>query len=151
MKLWDVCNDQEAVDLVRNVPDAHEASKILVDHALSRFSTDNLSCMVIRFDSDRVKEVVNHATEAIGVDGDPPTNAEHGVSEADKIVEGARRSMASAGIKDTESAEKVNEEILQKMSNDEPGPELSVNEHSEVPQVVKTGTDADDKATEQSG
>ncbi|PHH60858.1 hypothetical protein CDD81_1105 [Ophiocordyceps australis] len=47
--LWDVCTDQEAVDLVRNIADATEASKALVDHALSRFSTDNLSCMIVRF------------------------------------------------------------------------------------------------------
>lgn len=128
---------------MRNIPDAQEASKVLVDHALARFSTDNLSCMVIRFDSSRVKKVVNQGTGPIGADGDP-SNVEHGVSEADKIVEGARRSMASAGLADdTETAEKVNEEILQKMSNDEPGPELSVNEHSHVPQVVKTDADAD--------
>ncbi|PYH87808.1 PP2C-domain-containing protein [Aspergillus ellipticus CBS 707.79] len=129
--LWDVCSDQEAVDLVRNVHDAQDASKILVDHALARFSTDNLSCMVIRFDSNRVKGVINRTADFIGVDGDPPTNVERGVSEADKIIEGARMSMASAGIADDpQTAEKVTEEILQKMSTDgEPGPELPVNEH----------------------
>lgn len=132
------------MELVRNIPDAQEASKVLVDHALSRFSTDNLSCMVIRFDSSRVKEVVNQVAEPIGVDGDPPTNVEHGVSEADKIVEGARRSMASAGLTDdSETAEKVNEELLQKMSNDETGPELSVNELSPAPQEVKNESTAD--------
>ncbi|ODQ55121.1 PP2C-domain-containing protein [Saitoella complicata NRRL Y-17804] len=46
--LWDVCSDQEAVELVRGVPDPQEASRVLVEHALSRFSTDNLSCMVVR-------------------------------------------------------------------------------------------------------
>lgn len=98
--------------------------------------------MVIRLDSTRVKEIANHSTEHMGVDGDP-TNAERGVSETDRIVEGARRSMASAGLADdNESAEKVNEEILQKMSDDEPGPELSVNEHVDVPQVVQTDADA---------
>ncbi|KAF4119759.1 hypothetical protein GMORB2_4425 [Geosmithia morbida] len=44
--IWDVCSDQEAVDLVRDMHDPVAASKLLVDHALSRFSTDNLSCMV---------------------------------------------------------------------------------------------------------
>jgi protein phosphatase PTC1 len=129
--LWDVCSDQEAVDLIRNVHDAQEASKILVDHALARFSTDNLSCMVIRFDSDRVKDVINRTVEPIGVDGDPSSNVDRGMSEADKIIEGARKSMASAGIADDPAtAAKAQEEILQKMSNEEPGPELSVNEHS---------------------
>lgn len=132
--LWDVCSDQEAVELIRNVPDAQEASRILVDHALARFSTDNLSCMVIRFDSSRVKNVINQAVEPIGVDGDPAT-ANQSISEADKIVEGTRQSMANAGITDdSENAQKVNEEIIRKMSTDEPGPELSVNEHTDVPQ-----------------
>ena len=134
MQLWDVCSDQEAVELIRNVPDAQEASRILVDHALARFSTDNLSCMVIRFDSSRVKNVVNQAVGPIGVDGDPAT-ANQSISEADKIVEGTRQSMANAGITDdSENAQKVNEEIIRRMSTDEPGPELSVNEHTDAPQ-----------------
>ncbi|KAE8356701.1 phosphatase 2C-like domain-containing protein [Aspergillus coremiiformis] len=133
--LWDVCSDQEAVDLVRNVSDAQEASKILVDYALARFSTDNLSCMVIRFDTDRVKEVVNRTADPIGVAGDPSMNIEHGVSEADKIVEGARKSMANAGIADdSEMAEKAKDEILQKMTDGEPGPEL-LNSHHDAPTI----------------
>ncbi|KAJ5160186.1 uncharacterized protein N7482_007190 [Penicillium canariense] len=134
--LWDVCSDQEAVDLIRRVQDAQHASKILVDHALARFSTDNLSCMVIRLDSTRHKKVVNNKTELIGVDGDPATNVARGVSEADKIVEGARRSMADAGINDPESAEKAGQEILQKMasSDQELGPEVSTSYH-DLPSV----------------
>lgn len=49
-QLWDVCSDQEAVDLVRNVQDPQDASKMLVDYALGRFSSDNLSCMIVRLD-----------------------------------------------------------------------------------------------------
>ncbi|KAA1067042.1 Protein phosphatase 2C 1 [Puccinia graminis f. sp. tritici] len=45
--LWDVCEDQDAVDLILNVKDPQEASRVLLDHALSQFSTDNLSVMVI--------------------------------------------------------------------------------------------------------
>ncbi|KAA8893956.1 phosphatase 2C-like domain-containing protein [Sphaerosporella brunnea] len=48
--LWDVCSDQEAVDLVRDIKDPQEASKKLVDHALGAFSSDNLSCMIVRLD-----------------------------------------------------------------------------------------------------
>lgn len=102
-----------------------------MDHALARFSTDNLSCMVIRLDTNRVKEVVSNKTGPIGVDGDLPVNASHGVSEAEKIVEGARKSMASAGIADDpETAAQTNEEILQKMANSDqsPGPEMSIND-----------------------
>ncbi|KAG0142726.1 hypothetical protein CROQUDRAFT_673364 [Cronartium quercuum f. sp. fusiforme G11] len=45
--LWDVCEDQEAVNLIRQVKDPQEASRVLLDHALSQFSTDNLSVLVV--------------------------------------------------------------------------------------------------------
>lgn len=48
-QLWDVCEDQDAVDLVRKTQDPQAASQKLLDHALSNYSTDNLSVMVIRF------------------------------------------------------------------------------------------------------
>ncbi|KAJ5782716.1 hypothetical protein N7457_004490 [Penicillium paradoxum] len=138
--LWDVCTDQDAVDLIRNVQDAQHASKILVDHALARFSTDNLSCMVIRLDSNRLKEVVNNITELIGVDGDPHTKVAQGLSEADKIVEGARNNIASSGLADNPAAaQKATEETLQKMAshNDhqESGPEMTINESNDLPSV----------------
>lgn len=50
--LWDVCSDQEAVDLIRHIREPQEASKILCDYALKRYSTDNLSCMVVRVHAD---------------------------------------------------------------------------------------------------
>lgn len=85
--------------------------------------------MVIRFDSNRVKDVLNRSVDPIGVVGDPAMNVDSGVSEADKIVEGTRKSMANAGIADnSETAEKVNEEILEKMSHEEPGPELAIDD-----------------------
>ncbi|KAJ5812723.1 hypothetical protein N7447_009746 [Penicillium robsamsonii] len=138
--LWDVCTDQESVDLIRNVQDAQHASKILVDHALARFSTDNLSCMVIRLDSDRVKDVVNHNTELIGVDGDPLTKVARGVSEADKIVERAQKGIISSGLADDPvAAEKANEETLQRMASQnhkqEPGPEMTTKESNDLPCV----------------
>ncbi|GAA5872455.1 hypothetical protein JCM1840_006066 [Sporobolomyces johnsonii] len=45
--LWDVCSDQEAVDLIKGCTDPQEASQKLLDHALSNFSTDNLSVLVV--------------------------------------------------------------------------------------------------------
>ncbi|OOQ85526.1 protein phosphatase 2C [Penicillium brasilianum] len=143
--LWDVCSDQEAVDLIRNVQDAQHASKLLVDHALARFSTDNLSCMVIRLDSTRLKNVVNNKTEPIGVEGDPATNVAHGMSEADKIVEGARKSMANAGITDPGTAEQVGEETLQRTANksESSEPEVFANERGDLPSVdILTSTHA---------
>ncbi|KAI8371487.1 phosphatase 2C-like domain-containing protein [Radiomyces spectabilis] len=47
--LWDVCDDQEAVNLIKDVMDPQEASRKLLEHALANFSTDNLTIMVIRF------------------------------------------------------------------------------------------------------
>ena len=47
--LWDVTDDQTAVDLIRKVEDAQEASRVLLDYAITNYSTDNLSVMVVRF------------------------------------------------------------------------------------------------------
>lgn len=50
--LWDVCDDQTAVNLVReHTGGAQGASRALVDYALQNMSSDNLSCMVIKFNS----------------------------------------------------------------------------------------------------
>ncbi|KAJ2400515.1 phosphatase 2C [Coemansia sp. RSA 2559] len=46
--LWDVCSDQEAVDLVRENMDPSRASQALLDYALSNESTDNITTMVFR-------------------------------------------------------------------------------------------------------
>jgi len=94
--LWDVCSDQEAVDHVRAVSDPQIASKMLVDHALSRFSTDNLSCMIVRFDPQKVQHVTERKAEAIGVEGDPPSQA-GGISEADAIVQEQRSKLEKSG------------------------------------------------------
>ncbi|KAI2266612.1 mgpp2cl-1, protein phosphatase 2C-like protein 1 [Ophidiomyces ophidiicola] len=93
--LWDVCSDQEAVDLIRNTHDPQAASKILVDHALSRFSTDNLSCMVVRFDS---------STHSQGLKPNSPTRDSSstggggggGASDADKNPPHARQESISS-------------------------------------------------------
>ncbi|PWZ03402.1 protein phosphatase 2C [Testicularia cyperi] len=49
--LWDVTEDQEAIDLVRDEQDPQKASQMLLEHAMANFSTDNTSVMVIRFHS----------------------------------------------------------------------------------------------------
>ncbi|PHH91689.1 hypothetical protein CDD83_10673 [Cordyceps sp. RAO-2017] len=87
--LWDVCSDQEAVDLVRSVQDPTSASKLLVDHALSRFSTDNLSCMIVRFDKEAAfqSQRVRHDSAESGT----PTTK---VSEVEKIVMDTRQKIA---------------------------------------------------------
>jgi len=95
--LWDVCSDQEAVDLVRSQQDPVAAAKQLVDHALARFSTDNLSCMIVRFNKSALLTTTKEPSSAIGVEGDP--NSVSGkISESEKIVGDARRKVQEDGI-----------------------------------------------------
>lgn len=88
-QLWDVCSDQEAVDLVRNIPEPSAASKLLVDHALSRFSTDNLSCMIVRFNMEAVvqSQEKRHGSAESG-------GSVAKVSEVEKIVMDTKQKIA---------------------------------------------------------
>jgi len=95
--LWDVCSDQEAVDLIRNQQDPTSAAKQLVDHALARFSTDNLSCMVVRFDKTALLTTAKEPSSAIGVEGDPLSHPGK-ISEVEKIVGDAKRKVAEDGV-----------------------------------------------------
>ncbi|KAI5281891.1 Protein phosphatase 2C 1 [Ascosphaera acerosa] len=65
--LWDVCSDQEAVGYIRDMQDPQDASQALLDLALSKFSSDNLSCMVVRFDRDRVRAMADHSVIPAGL------------------------------------------------------------------------------------
>ncbi|RDA94510.1 hypothetical protein CP533_2718 [Ophiocordyceps camponoti-saundersi (nom. inval.)] len=91
--LWDVCSDQEAVDLIRNVHDPTAASKLLVDHALSRFSTDNLSCMIVRFDKETGPQNVDAKNPSGESDG---TAAK--VGEVEKIVTATKQKIADGSL-----------------------------------------------------
>lgn len=95
-QLWDVCSDQEAVDLVRNIQDPTAASKLLVEHALARFSTDNLSCMIVRLDKDALLDSQNNKELSIGVEGDKPVGAGK-ISEVEKIVSATKKQIAEGG------------------------------------------------------
>lgn len=90
-QLWDVCSDQEAVDLVRDIQEPSSGAKLLVDHALARFSTDNLSCMIVRFDKAGLLE--SQKVKTIGVEGDS-VDTSGKVSEADKIVISTKQKIA---------------------------------------------------------
>lgn len=46
-QLWDVASDQEVVDFVHQEGDEKALSEKLVQHALKKGSTDNISVMVI--------------------------------------------------------------------------------------------------------
>ena len=121
LQLWDVCSDQEAVDLVRNVQDPQAASKSLVDHALARFSTDNLSCMIVRFDGQKVQEQVQNKTDPIGVEGDPASK-EGGLTEAESLVLESKKKLDESGV---EQLDRVPSDIMEQEEDAEPGPELN--------------------------
>lgn len=84
------------MDLIRNHADPVSAAKCLVDHALARFSTDNLSCMIVRLNKTALLSTVKDASAAIGVEGDPACHPGK-VSEAEKIVSDARRKVQQDG------------------------------------------------------
>ena len=49
LQLWDVIEDQGAVDLVRGVADPAAAAKVLMQFAYDHYSTDNVTVIVVRF------------------------------------------------------------------------------------------------------
>ncbi|KIX08769.1 uncharacterized protein Z518_03426 [Rhinocladiella mackenziei CBS 650.93] len=123
--LWDVCSDQEAVDLVRHVQDPQDASKILVDHALARFSTDNLSVMIVRFDPQKLQQ---NTKIDIGVETE--ANRDKGaISEVEMIVGEARRhsGLLQEGAFSDQDAEELRQMVIKEQENEdqEPGPELT--------------------------
>jgi protein phosphatase PTC1 len=52
--VWDVCTDQNAVDLIKDIQDPQEAADELLNHALGKLTTDNLSVIVVRLNRDFV-------------------------------------------------------------------------------------------------
>ena len=110
--------------MIRNTQDPQTASKQLVDHALARFSTDNLSCMVVRFDNKALKQAIEHQVEPIGVEGDA-ISAKGAMSEADALVKEARKSLSIPdNINIEEHINKVSQEIIEEEEDKEAGPEL---------------------------
>ncbi|KDP45879.1 hypothetical protein JCGZ_15323 [Jatropha curcas] len=47
--LWKVMTNQEAADAIKNIKDARSAAKHLTEEALNRKSTDDISCIVVKF------------------------------------------------------------------------------------------------------
>lgn len=47
--LWDVVNDQDAVNFASKYNDAQEGAQLLLQHALENFSTDNTSVILVKF------------------------------------------------------------------------------------------------------
>lgn len=119
---------------MRHIQDPQIASKMLVDHALARFSTDNLSCMIVRFDSKALQQTVDRKTEPIGVEGDPSSTIKGGISEADAIVKEARKSMNLDDEKKGIGRESIKEEEQQ-----DTGHGTNSDAVKQVPRLVKNG------------
>ena len=84
--------------------------------------------MVVRFDNKALQQTVERKTEAIGVEGDPPSNKKGGISEADAIVREARKSMGDIQIDGTtEERTGISQEVIEEEAEKEPGPELDLN------------------------
>ncbi|KAL1952471.1 hypothetical protein VTO42DRAFT_5286 [Malbranchea cinnamomea] len=150
--LWDVCTDQEAVDLIYNIQDPQAASKCLVDHALSRFSTDNLSVMVVRLDTKATKEALkrsltpptaseaesagskatanpNSSASSASPPSSPSTSPKR-ISEADRLVERVKKdNLAAAASGDSEEASAQLVSVAQ-AQDQEMGPEMSLPDDS---------------------
>ncbi|KIW64760.1 hypothetical protein PV04_09670 [Phialophora macrospora] len=134
--LWDVCSDQEAVDLVRNVQDPQAASKILVDHALARFSTDNLSVMVVRFDPQKLQ---TNTKLDIGVDTGASKD-KLAISEVEMIVGEARRhsGIAQEGAISDQDSEELMQTVIKEQENEdqEAGPEYTPEGRPEAERIL---------------
>lgn len=108
----------------------------MVDHALARFSTDNLTVMIVRFDPKRLQ--TNTSTD-IGVE----TEASHekgALSEVEMLVAEARRH--SIGLKDgtideDEETQGVEDMAINEQDEEqEPGPELTPEGQIEADRIL---------------
>ena len=109
---------------MRNTQDPQAASKALVEHALSRFSTDNLSVMTVRFDNKAVQQAVEKKVEPIGVEGDPGSKT-GGITEAESIVLESKKKLGDTG-EEGQPIERIPTDLMEQEANAEPGPELNV-------------------------
>ncbi|KAJ0085125.1 hypothetical protein Patl1_08185 [Pistacia atlantica] len=48
--LWNVLSNQDAVDVVQEITDAEAAARKLIQEAYARGSSDNITCVVVRFE-----------------------------------------------------------------------------------------------------
>jgi protein phosphatase PTC1 len=124
------------VDLVRNIQDPMEASKSLVDHALARFSTDNLSVMIVRFDP---KKLQSNTTTNIGVETEE--QKEKGmISEVEMLVAEARRhsgAVREGAIEDEKEAEELRESVIKETEEEqETGPEFTPDGGAEAEKLL---------------
>lgn len=113
---------------------------MLVEHALSKFSTDNLSVMVVRFDPKKVRE---NTSIDIGVQNESSKGT---VSEVEMIVSEARRHsgipVEGAQLTDQDQEELKNMVIQEHDEEQEPGPELTPQGKADAEKALREKTQA---------
>lgn len=100
--------------------------------------------MIVRFDTKLVQDMINHRIDPIGVEGDVPTNPSD-VSEADKIIEDAKKNVSDLGLVDGEKAPLANtlqEDIIREAEKQEAGPEITPSEEVVASQVAGLDVEA---------
>lgn len=115
---------------------------MLVDHALNRFSTDNLSCMIVRFNTRAVQDTVEHRAEPIGVEGDSSSTVQGGVTEIEAIVGGARRAMSNPEAQGNELSpigRLSTNEMIQEQDEQDDAPELDMDVLKRAREKAKEG------------
>ena len=121
---------------MRKETDPQAASRTLVDHALARFSTDNLSVMLVRFDPKTLQ--ANTSTD-IGVETDA-SHEKGAISEAQMLVSEARRhsNAVQGGVVDDEEAKGVEDMVIHEKEEEEeePGPELDPEGGKEAERIL---------------
>jgi hypothetical protein len=101
---------------------------MLVDHALARFSTDNLSVMVVRFDPAKLQQ--NTKTD-IGVENTSSHRDTRAISEVEMIVGEARRNSTqppvNEAIADDQDSEELRNSVIKEAEEEgqEGGPEYT--------------------------
>lgn len=120
---------------MRNVQGPQDASRILVDHALARFSTDNLSVMIVRFDP---KKLQNNTTSTIGVESE--STKDKGISEVEMLVAEARRhsgAIRDGAVEDEKEAEELREMVIKEQEEEEEaGPEFTPEGQAEADRIL---------------
>ena len=116
--------------------DPQAASKALVDHALARFSTDNLSVMIVRFDPQKLQ---TNTKMDIGVE--TGTNKDKlAISEVEMIVGEARRhsGVPNEGTISDQDSEDLMQTVIKEQENEdqEPGPEYTPEGKSEAERIL---------------
>jgi len=92
--------------------------------------------MTVRFNTRAVQDTVEARVEPIGVEGDASSNLPGGVTEAEAIVEAAKRTMPSVEEGTGESSVRT---ISEDARPQEPQPELAVDALEKAKQKAQEG------------